>query len=509
MEAVLLGEFAHESNTFAAEPTTREHFQQRREYLGGELLEELRGTNSSIGGALEVAEDAGYTLYPTLAASASPGGVVAADAYDFYTDRIVEEAERRGADIDGVFLALHGAMVPEGMDDGEGPLLTRVREAVGDTPIVATFDLHGNVTEEMLTAADALVACETYPHVDMGATGRRAMELLADFASGVVDPVMHVERPPLVAAGPLQNTREGPMAAVMERARTLEEREDILKVNVFPGYFKADIPEMGFSVPVVADANPEAARDAARDLARYVWDNRDAFVGDFPDPAAAVSQAKSQLAASSERAGPIVLADLGDNPGGGSAADSTAMLRELLDQDVGAQTGVALMRDPEAVAACIQAGVGERLAITLGGKTDEFHGEPLAGLEGYVAAITDGKFRNTGPMGTGTANDLGRTVLFQCGRDDAISVIVTENRHQPLDAEIWRHVGKPPERFDLLVVKSTNHFRASYEPLASEVVVVDSPGLAAVDIGWFDHERMPRPQYPLDDVPADAYPDWP
>jgi microcystin degradation protein MlrC len=508
MDRVLIGEFAHESNTFAADPTTREDFRDRREYFGDAAIEELRGTNSAIGGAVAVAEDEDYALHPTLAASASPGGVVAADAYDFYAGRIADAARERADALDGVFLALHGAMVPEGMDDGEGPLLAAVRDAVGDVPIVATFDLHGNVTDQMLERADALIACETYPHVDMDATGRRAMDLLGRIADGEVDPVVRVERPPVLPHGPLQNTREGPMTEVMARARDLEARDAVLKANVFPGYHMADVPEMGFSVPVVADGEPAAARAAARDLAALVWERRESFVGDFPTPAEAVADAVALAAETDPGAGPIVLADVGDNPGGGAAGDGTALLRALLEASAPLDAGVAIVRDPEAVDACTTAGVRERVTATVGGKTDAHHGDPIEDLDGYVAAVTDGRFRNTGPMGTGTQNDLGRAVRFECGPDDAITVLLTANRLQPLDAEIWRHVGVQPERLDLLVVKSTNHFRADYEPMASEVIVVDSPGLSAIDVARFDHERIPRPQYPLDDVPGDAYPDW-
>lgn len=508
MDQVLIGEFAHESNTFAAEKTTRDHFQNQREYFDDAVIEELRGTNTAIGGALDVAEDDGYTLHPTLSASASPGGVVAADTYDFYADRIVDGAREHADALDGVFLALHGAIVPEGRDDGEGPLLAAVREIVGDVPIVATFDLHGNVTDQMINEADALIAYETYPHVDMDATGRRAMRLLGRIADGEVDPVMHVERPPLLPHGPLQNTRKGPMADVMARARELEEREAIRKVNVFPGYQMADISEMGFSVPVVADTDLDAARDAARDLAAFIWERREAFVGDFPTPDEAVAEAARSSAEKGPHDGPVILADVGDNPGGGAAGDSTAMLRELLEKSVATDAGVAIVHDPEVVRTCVEAGIRERVTVTVGGKTDEYHGEPIEGLDGYVAAITDGQFRNTGPMATGTRNDLGRTVRFECGPADAVTVILTENRLQPLDAEIWRHVGVQPERIDILVVKSTNHFRADYKPMASEVIVVDSPGLSAIDVSRFDYERIPRPQFPLDNVPKDTYPDW-
>ncbi|MFW5939502.1 MAG: M81 family metallopeptidase [Halolamina sp.] len=508
---VLLGGFAHETNTFADDTTDRAEFQSRREYVGEEIPVKMRGTNTCEGGVIDVAEGAGIDLRYTITASATPGGVVGADAYEFYTDRIVAGAETHREELDGVVLCLHGAMVPEGMDDGEGPLVARVRDVVGpEVPIAVTLDLHGNNTDQLIEAADVLVAFEEYPHTDMGDTGRRAMRLLHRTMRGEVAPTMHVERPPVLAMTPKQNTRAGPMADLMAEARAQEDRDGVLKVNVFPGFQQADVPSMGFSIPVVTDDDPALAREVARELAAAVWDRRESFIGDYPEPAEAVARAK-RLVADAEAAGvdegPVVMADAGDNPGGGGASDGTTLLRELLDQGV-TNAGFAIMRDPEAVAECVDAGVGERVTLTIGGKTDDLHGDSIEDVDGYVAAITDGEFVNTGPMATGSENHLGRTVRLECGAEDGVSVLLTENRLQPLDAEIWRHAGIQPERLDVLVVKSTNHYRADYEPMASEVIQVNTPGLAAMDPRKFTFDRIRRPQFPLDEMAQDTYPDW-
>jgi microcystin degradation protein MlrC len=507
-ETVLLGGFAHETNTFASGLTDRPLFQERREYFGEDVPEKMTGTNTCEGGAIDAAEEEAIELVHTVTASATPSGVVAESAYEFYTGEILAGVEEHSDDIDGVCLCLHGAMVPEGMDDGEGPLVAAVRERVGpDVPIAVTLDLHGNITDQLVEEADVLVAYEEYPHTDMGDTGRRAMRLLARTMRGEVEPVMHVERPPVLAMGPKQNTRDGPMAEVMATAREYEGRDDVLKVNLFPAFHQADVPSMGFSIPVVADGDPAAAKQVSRELAAHIWDRRKEFVGDYPEPVEAVSRAKELAADLDEDDGPVVMADVGDNPGGGGAADGTTVLRELLDQGL-TNTGFALIRDPEAVAACVDAGVGERVTVDLGGKTDDMHGDPIADLDVYVTAITDGEFENTGPMGTGSENHLGRTVLVRAGDEDGVSIIVTENRMQPLDAEIWRHVGIQPERLDVLVVKSTNHFRADYEPMSSEVIPVNSIGLVAMDPRKFEFEHIRRPQFPIDEMSDDDYPDW-
>lgn len=507
-ETVLLGGFSHETNTFASGKTDRALFQERREYFGEEIPEKMRGTNTCEGGVIDVAEDEDVNLRYTVSASATPSGVVAADAYQFYTNQILEGVEKHAEELDGVCLCLHGAMVPEGMDDGEGPLVAAVREKVGpDVPIVVTLDLHGNNTDQLVEEADILVAYEEYPHTDTGDTGRRAMRFLTQTMRDELDPTMHIERPPVLALGPKQNTREGPMAKVMELAREYEERDDIVKVNVFPGFHQADVSSMGCSIPVVADGTPEAAREVARELAAHVWNNRHDFEGDYPDPAEAITQGRNLLDDLNEDAGPIVMADVGDNPGGGGAADGTTVLREMLDQEL-TNAGFAIIRDPEVVDACVEAGVGERVTVDLGGKTDDRHGDPIEDLDLYVKAITDGEFRNTGPMGTGSESHLGTGVHVQCGHEDGVSVIVTENRMQPLDAEIWRHIGVQPERLDVLVVKSTNHYRADYEPMSSEVIPINSIGLVAMDPRKFDFTNVRRPLFPIDEMADDAYPDW-
>jgi microcystin degradation protein MlrC len=266
---------------------------------------------------------------------------------------------------------------------------------------------------------------------------------------------------------------------------------------------------MGFAIPVVTDDDIDTARNVSRELAQIVWEMRETFVGDFPGPAEAVSEAQELAANHDEDDGPVVLADVGDNPGGGGTADTTHVLQELIDQEA-TNTGLAIIRDQAVVQQCNNAGVGEHVTVDLGAKTDTKvnTGKPIVNLDGYVKTITDGRYVNTGPMSTGTENHLGTTILLKCGHDSGVSVIVTENRLQPRDAEIWRHIGIQPERLDILVVKSTNHYRADYEPMASHVIPINSSGLAAMDPQKFNHQSIKRPKYPLDEMDAKDYPNW-
>jgi microcystin degradation protein MlrC len=506
---VLLGEFKHETNTFTPTRTDREAFKARYEHFGDGVFDAFEGTGDTIGGFLAAPEREGMDLRPTFATSAVPGGRVTSEAYDFYRGELLDAARDHAADLDGVFLSLHGAMVPEGMDDGEGPLLADLRDVVGDdVPVVSTLDPHTNLSDETAAHADVLLSYETYPHVDNAERGRQAAELLTAAMDGDVDPVTHVERPPVLPDFPMMNTRDGPMTAVVDRARALEERPGVLKVNLLFGFNHADVPTTGMAVVAVADGDAGAARDAARDLAAFVWERRERFVDDYPEPDEAVARAREAVAAREEGDGPVLLVDIGDNPGGGGVEDRTDLLRALLDAGV-ERAGVAVQWDPEAVQTCIDAGVGERVTVEVGchHPDDYFPCEPLE-LDGHVKAVTDGWFENAGPKQTGLMKQLGRTVRLECGPDDGLSVLLTEHRHSPNDAEIWRHVGITPEDEPLLVLKTVNHFRADYERFADEILLVDSPGTFAVDLSRFDWSSLSRPKYPLDGMADDDYPDW-
>jgi microcystin degradation protein MlrC len=506
-ETVFIAAFEHETNTFVPAPTTRSDFRDRIECEGSEISRQLGGTETSIGGIVDAATEHGFTLVESVAASATPGGPVTEAAYGTYTERIRTDLRDRVDEVDGIALSLHGAMVPEGGDDGEGPLLAAVREIVGDgIPIVATLDLHGNVTRQMVEAADALVAYETFPHLDKADTGVRAVDILADSMTGDVTPTMTMARPPNIAYVPKQATSGGPMADVMAAAREWEGHGDVLKVSVLPGFYHADVSEMGISTSVVTDDDPALARDIANDMARRIWEAREEFVENYPGAEKAVARARRLAAEREEGAGPVVMGDFGPNPGAGGSSDGTPLLRELLEGG-NATVGYALLYDPESASQCIEVGVGERVDLTLGGKVDDRHGDPIEGVDAYVKAITDGVYVNTGTShsGRGVRNDLGRAVHVQCGPDDRVNVVLSERRHSAFDAEVWRHVGIQPERLDVLVVPSFIAFLGDYGRIGSEVVLADTPGLSAVDPAHFEYERIPRPLYPLDEMEDGAY----
>ena len=488
MPRIALGGISHETNTFATSPTQLEQFGQRVLLRGGALPAASRGVGTTLGGLVDAAELRGWELVPTLFAAAMPGGRVRRGTFETLARELVDGIAA-GRPLDGVLLALHGAMVVEGIDDGEGELLRRVRRAAGpNAPIAVVVDFHANLSQAMADQADVIVAYHEYPHIDARERGQEAVELLARLLVGRTPVYRALRQVPLLAALPAQRT-DGPtpMRELRDLARDLERRPGVLAVALAGGFPYADIRDAGLSVLVTAE-RADLAADVADILAAACWERREAFRLDLPGVAAAVRMALA------ETAGPVVLADVGDNPGAGAAGDSTALLAALLD--AGARdVAIATIADPETVARAAALGPGGFGAFELGGKLDRRYGPPLP-VEGFVRSVEDIAFVNRGPMGRGARTRLGRSAVLTIA---GIDVIVCERRVQVLEPEFFRAAGIAPEEKRVLVVKSGVHFRAGFEPLAARIVEVDSPGLAATRLETLPYRRVRRPIWPLDD----------
>jgi len=485
---VVIGQIEHETNTFSALPTGMGEFADASLHYGDDVIADLSGTNTAIGGFLRVADDEGWDVVPTVAADATPGGVVTADARETLLDQVLDGIER--TDPDGVLLALHGAMVSEAARDGDGYVLERVRRAVGDdVPVMASLDLHANVSERMATHADGLFGYDTYPHVDIGDTGETAARAMAATLRGELTPAIVVERAPLLPPLPELRTETEPMASLLAAAADAE-GDGIPDVSVFSGFAHADVDHAGVSVVGVADRSvADDVREACRALADEATDRREEFDRDYTSVADAATEA-----AAWDRDDTLLLADISDNPGGGSAQDGTALLGALLDAGV-EDAALATIYDPEAVEAATEAGIGAAVSLSLGGRSGE-NGDPLD-VTGRVRLLSDGTYRNYGPMSTGLEVSFGRTALLEI---DGIDVLVGSHRQQPYDPEAFRSQGITPERERVLVLKSTVHYRAAFEPLVGAVREVATPGLCSPDLSAFEYEHVPRPIYPLDDV---------
>jgi microcystin degradation protein MlrC len=478
---------SHETNTFSNVPTDRAQFEARDLRYGGEIVETYRGTGTCLGGMIGAAERLGIALVPSVAAAASPAGYVTRDIYEHVKQRMLTDLEAAGR-IDGVLLDLHGAMVPEGLDDGEGDIIAAVRQAVGPgVPIAVTLDFHGNLGQGMIAGADLLHGYKTYPHVDMAARGAEAAERLAQVVGGRLKPTAAWRKPPLMPPLGRQGTARGPMRRLYDLADEMEKDPKVISVSVFAGFPHADIPDAGLGIYVVTDADQALAERLAGRLARVAWEHRHEFI----HTALPVKEAVGRALAADGR--PIVLADMADNTGGGAAGDGTEILRELLR--VGARSAtVACLWDAAAVQECVRAGVGARVTLDVGGKVDDRHGAPIR-VTGTVRTLSDGRFIHQGPMMNGLPGRLGPTAVLDV---NDVKVILISYRWQTLDPEMIRFVGIDPLREKILVVKSTIHYRAAFEPIAREIIEVDAPGLSSSNLARFPYRRVRRPIFPLD-----------
>ncbi len=483
-----IGGFFHESNTFVRPYTTLADYERTRLYDGPEMLGPMRGTDTEIGGFLAGAEEHGFEAVPTYYAWAWPAGPLTDDCFRTILDRLKEAVSGCG-DLDGMLLQVHGAMVTESDDDPDGTIIAEVRSCLPlGCPLIVTFDLHANLSPLMVSSCDALIGYQTYPHVDLNARGRDAAALIVRTLRGEVRPVMALAKPPLMPHIVQQRIASGPMAELEALSREAEQREGALSVSVAAGFAYADVPRMGMGIVAVTDGDEALAAEIAQTLADAAWERREAFTAELPGAAAAVELALS----SPQGGGPVVLADLADNVGGGAPGDGTVLLAELLAQK--AEGSVVILADAEAVERCIHAGVRETVSLEVGGKTDAMHGPPVP-VSGRVRALTDGVFRNVGPMRDGLVDDMGRTAVVDV---DGLLLVLTERKLPQWNLEQLRSVGIEPSRQRIIVCKGAIAHRAAYEPIASRLIEVETPGSCAGDVRRFDFRNIRRPLFPLE-----------
>lgn len=489
---VLTGSFVHESSTFKKGETTLQDFRDEVLDLGQTAIDRFGDVNDELAGFLDAGRAGGWRITHSVSAHANPGAPVSRQAFDHIAGIICDAAAAHRATLDGILLCLHGSMVPTFCEDGEGELLRRLRAIVGpDLPIAATLDLHAMVTPAMVEQAQILVSYKTYPHIDMRATGLHAGRLLDATMRGELHPRTIRVHVPMLDEANAGRTDVPTTAALYTRAAAHEAEPGILAVSVNAGFSEADITEMGPTVLVTHDTGAEArANTIARDLARSIWDGRGTVANTFLTPAEAAAQARDFDAAGA----PLVIADYADNPGAGAYGDATALLSALLD--AGATPGAfAPMIDPEAAATLHRHRVGETVTLDLGGKCDPaFGGGPLR-LTGEILHLSDGTYTGDGPILGGITHSFGPTAVF---RVQGIDILVVTLNEQMLDLQQVRTFGIEPSRQRFLVVKSMQHFRAAFEPIAGKVIVCDTGALATPQAHLRPYVRVRRPVWPLD-----------
>jgi microcystin degradation protein MlrC len=490
---IFVAGFQHETNTFAPSKAGWAAFESGSAFpafsRGDAMLERLQGTSLPMGGFVREARRRGWTLVPSAWAGASPSAHVTRDAFERIAEAIVGDAKRGG--FDAVYLDLHGAAVAEHADDAEGELLQRLRAVVGPAmPVVASLDLHANVTRRMLVHASAMSAYRTYPHVDGADTGARCAALLAELWSHGRPWATHAVRLPFLLPLNAQCTMMEPAAGVYERMTALDQRSGA-RLSFAMGFPAADFDECG---PVVFGHGADAAavRSAVQRVADEVIELRRDWALDLHTPRDAVQRALA-LAERSER--PVVIADTQDNPGAGADSNTTGMLHALLAEAAGrrfpGRVALGLMFDPTAARAAHAAGLGATLRMRVGTSVrcfDGTHSEPPVEGEFVVRSLSDGVVPMHGPMTAGGTAHLGPSAGLEI---DGIRINVVSGQCQMLDLDLYRFLGVEPERMKLLVNKSSVHFRAAFAPIAAQILVAVAPGPMAANPADLPWTRLP------------------
>lgn len=487
---IFLAALAHETNSFSPIPTTLRAFEEGILVRPGD--DETRRAGAlgfpGYGFLMDVAAEHGDRVTAGLCAWAQPGGPVARAVYESLRDELLGQLAAAGP-VDAVFLVLHGAMIAHGEEDCEGDLLGRVRALVGPGVAVgALLDLHATLTPRMLDSGAVLVACKEYPHTDYLARTRELHAILSRMAAGTCHPQALMRRVPMLA---MFGTGEGPMRALVDDLARLEARPGILSVSLIHGFPWSDTAQTGAAVLVVYEAGAPAAEIADALAARFFalrTDGRHAPMGVDDAVDACLAMAGKGL---------VVLADSSDNPGGGAACDSTFILRALLERGV-PDAALGMIWDPFAVQLAMDAGVGAELMLRIGGKVGAGSGMPVDVLATVTAVRRDA--RQYGLSGSFT-EALGDAVAVRAG---GIDIVLNTRRQQVFSPECFTGLGIDLASKRLVVVKSSRHFRARFDPIAAATIICDAPGALNSDLARLPYVRLARPIWPLDTVDGEG-----
>jgi microcystin degradation protein MlrC len=490
---VLTAEVFHETNTFSNHQTDEASFRNRFFLSGQTALKERANANTELAGFVDASLAYDWYMTHVLSVNAGPSGRVTQAAFNWFCDPIVERASEGflNGELDGILLALHGAMVPDFCEDGEGELLRRIRQVVDRSiPIAITLDLHANVTDEMIELADIIISYKTYPHIDMRQIARQAGDILQQTMAGTISPRTIMARAPMLEEVNGGRTDTGPMLARIEKALTYEMEEDVFAVSINGGFASADISEVGPTVLVTGQGDFDAHRRFAKSLADDIWDKRHIVLNRYYS----VEEAAHHATSFESKNGPLIIADYADNPGAGAYGDSTALLKALLEVNVGNACFGPIV-DPAVVEQLQLCKIGSSVQIELGGKTDPtFGGGPLA-VKATLLLLCNGNFVGDGPMMAGLKDSFGPSAVIRVG---GIDILITTLARQMLDLQQFKTFGIEPEQKKIVAIKSMQHFRAAFEPIAGQVIVCDSGALCTPQYNRLPYQNVARPIFPLD-----------
>ena len=517
MKFAILG-ISHETNTFSIVPATYEEFEKSRLLRRQEILDHYATSDHTIAGYLQGAEELGFDAVPLMHARTGPIGTITKDAYDRLSSEMLGMLADEGP-WDGVLIANHGAAVSEEFPDMDAEFTRQVREVVGpDVPVGITLDMHANISKDTVANTDVCIVWRTCPHLDTKLRGRKTAELIYRTVLGEIKPTQFIEMPPMLVNIVKQFTGQEPMLSLVDECVAANEIENVLDTSIAEGYPYADVEEMGMSWITITDGDAELAEKTSKDLAASAWTKRidlnepvlsisdalkqaeERYVGPKPEGVENFMPTDGSALATPEKnehshLGPIVLMDVGDNIGGGSSADSTHILK--VAQEMGIKRYLQSLYDPDSVEACVAAGVGAELALDVGGKTDDMHGEPIH-VVGTVSVIDDGPYEETRPThGGGRFYDDGQRVIFNTV--DGMTILLTSARSGNTARAQMYSMGINPEDYRVVVAKGVSSPRPAYQPIAAEIIIVNSPGVTSADLDTFEFKSRRVPLYPFEE----------
>ncbi len=488
---IAVGAIEHETCGFAIRnnaPSELTLADFTRVYREGTEFDTLGDANTIVDGFVRGVRQAKMELVPLLWANAITGPPIRRADFEVVVERLLDRL-RAALPVDGVLLSLHGSFAAQDFDDADGEILRRVRSVVGsDTPLIAVHDLHCNLTQLMAEAADALVVERTYPHVDMAERAVHAAELMAATVRAKVHPRMAFRSLPILWSAACMIDAEPPMSDLVAKLREIDARPRVVSASVGVGYQWIDNPTVGASVVVVVDGDHELAESYAEELGQWIWQRRQWWCREPLSPSAAISQGESLGKF------PIILAEQGDNTGGGASGDATEILRLFMQSRL-TPSAVLYMVDPDVALQAVEAGVGNMVQVHLGGKSQPMVGPPVEMLA-RVRAISHGRFVYEGPMWAGVVGELGPTAWLE---QDGVHVVVVSERHQPMDLALCRSLGLDCSQLRYICVKSTGHFRSGFGPIAGSIFNVDTASSLSHDFRRLPYSRLGRKMFPLHD----------
>ncbi len=478
---ILVGAVGHESNTFTPFLTHLEDFHPR--YGQESIQQPMR--HGAFNGMISTLRERDITLVPTIAAHAPPGGVVERSAYEKFKRAVLDSAH----DVDGVCLFLHGAMRAEGIDYCENDLLKVLRAQLGpDIPITIALDMHANIMAEMAENVDAMVAYHAAPHTDAFETGQKAAQMLLRILDEGLRPQTGFAKIPFLLPGEMAQTALDPMATMMQYVAEVETNPDVLSASLANAHCWADVPDTGVIAVVVTQSDAALAQREANRLATLFWERREAF--GFSAEAYPVDKAIEVAMAAPEPT--VFLSDSGDNPGAGGTTDVPVVLEQLLSHGA-TNVVVASIWDPEAVRACVTAGVGRQVNISIGGKFDTQHGQPLA-VTGTVRALSDGDYYWGGIREPERLVKRGTIAVLTI---EGVDVILSSQRLSFVEPAQFRSLGIEPLAYKIVVPKR-GYLTAPLRAISPRSILALSPGVTNCDVTQLNYQRVNRPMYPLD-----------